>query len=125
MMADSTDETAAPRWVWWGSIVFAVLFLSWAYFQRNDPDVALWASAYGLGALFSVLYLVDRLSGPLAGSYGLAIGAYSVYLAFRVIGQQPIFEEQGREMFGGFVLAAWMLVLYRYAHPIDVDRRGP
>lgn len=124
-MADSTDETAAPQWAWWGSIVFAVLFLSWAYFQRNDPDVALWASVYGLAALFSVLYLVDRLSGSLAGIYGLAIGVYSVYLAFRVVGQQPIFEEHGREMMGGFIVAAWMLLLYRYAHPIDLDRREP
>lgn len=121
-MARSTSE----RLVWWGSLVGALLFFSWAYFQRNDPDVALWASIYGLGGLFCALYLLDRLAPPVAGFYALALAAYACYLAFLVVGQhEPIFEEHGREMLGGFVTAAWMAVLYRYAAPNDADRRGP
>lgn len=116
--------TDSNRAVWWGSIVAAILFFSWAYFQRNDPDVALWASIYGLAGLFCILYLVDRLAPPVAGVFALVMGIATVYLATLVIGRQPLFTEQAREMWGGLITTVWMTVLYRSGRPIDPDREG-
>lgn len=44
------------------SALMALLFIAWAAFQYNDPDPFLWILVYGLAALASILFLVNRLS---------------------------------------------------------------
>lgn len=54
------------------SVIFTFLFLWAAYLQYNDPDPLLWYAIYGLAALASVLFLLNRL--PLVVVVGLAFG---------------------------------------------------
>ena len=44
------------------SAVMALLFTAWAAFQYNDPDPFIWILVYGLTALASILFLVNKLS---------------------------------------------------------------
>lgn len=44
------------------SLIMAVLFVIAAYVQWNDPDATIWYFIYGIAALASVLFFLDRLS---------------------------------------------------------------
>ena len=43
------------------SLIFAVLFVIAAYVQWNDPDATLWYFIYGIAALASVLFFLNKL----------------------------------------------------------------
>ena len=53
----------------------AVLFLVAAYVQWNDPDATIWYFIYGIAALASVLFFLNRLS------FGVAIILGLLYIA--------------------------------------------
>lgn len=57
------------------SLIMAVLFLVAAYVQWNDPDATIWYFIYGIAALASVLFFLNRLS------FGVAIILGLLYIA--------------------------------------------
>ncbi len=90
----------------------ALLFISWAAFQYDDPDPFLWILVYGLAALASVLFLIKRL--PLA--YPLIFSAvgigWALYLSAIVIYDAPLLGiEEWREMMGLVTISVWMAIL--------------
>jgi hypothetical protein len=88
-----------------------VVFIGFAAVQYNDPDVFLWMGLYGLAALAGVLFYLGRLSIGAAVTLCGGSLAGALYLAARVLGRQPLFMEEGREMGGLIVVACWAGVL--------------
>ena len=43
------------------SLIMAVLFVIAAYLQYNDPDATIWYFVYGIAALASILFFMNRL----------------------------------------------------------------
>jgi len=60
------------------SAVFTILFIWAAYVQYNDPDALMWYFIYGLAAIASFLFLLEKLflAVPVILSLGYFIGAY-------------------------------------------------
>lgn len=60
------------------SAVFTILFIWAAFLQYNDPDALLWYFMYGLAALASFLFLMEKLTlvVPVILSLAYFIGAY-------------------------------------------------
>ncbi len=100
------------------ALIFALLFIWAAAVQYNDPDTLIWVLVYGLASLFSVLFLVKRLSFPLALGAALAYLVGTVYVwpdkfeGFAIGAGDIINIERGREAFGLLIIA---LVLLAYA----------
>ena len=95
------------------NLVVAVFFALFVLVQYNDPDPLLWMVVYSVAALACVLYRLERLPPEAAAGYGVLALLLGLYLAYRVISQgQFIFDEEGREMMGSFLVAIWMGVLY-------------
>ncbi|MBU2945233.1 transmembrane 220 family protein [Zobellia uliginosa] len=98
------------------SSVFAVLFAWAAYLQYNDPDATTWYIIYGLAALASLLFVVNRLTFTIATFFCLLamIGAYKqwpVQFEGFTIGEGDIENiERGREACGLLIIAVIMLV---------------
>ena len=44
------------------SLVMAILFIAAAYVQWNDPDATMWYFIYGIAALASVLFFLNKLN---------------------------------------------------------------
>ncbi|MGI9547914.1 MAG: transmembrane 220 family protein [Flavobacteriaceae bacterium] len=57
------------------SLIMAVLFIIAAYLQWNDPDATIWYFVYGIAALASVLFFLNRLR------FGVAIILGLLYIA--------------------------------------------
>ena len=96
----------------------ALLFISWAVFQYNDPDPFLWIFVYGLAALASVLFLIKRLPLAFPLVYGIIGLGWAIYLSTLITYTPPLVGiEEWREMMGLVVASAWMgllaWVLYR------------
>lgn len=97
----------------------AVLFFLFAVVQYNDPDPLLWIMLYGLTAGLSALYAINQFPQTVTLVVCLAALGVTVYLALRVLGQQPIFDEEGREMFGGVLVAGWLgALLWQARRPV-------
>ena len=90
-----------------------VFFSSWSYFQLNDPDALPWILIYGATAVCCLLYGLRRLPLPLAALLAAFALGWALVVAIRVLGQQPIFEEEGREMMGLLIVAGWTGFLAR------------
>ena len=87
-------------------------FVAWAYWQLNDPDTLIWIVLYLLAAVACAFFFVGRL--PLW--FALAVGAVALLIglerAYGVIAEeQYFFDEEGREMMGSLLVAAYMGVL--------------
>lgn len=90
----------------------AALFSYAVYVQHNDVDPIVWMAVYGAAGLLSSLAAAGRgtwhapvLLAAVALLWGLA-------LAPRVLGKQSLLDsEEGREMLGLFITAAWMALL--------------
>ena len=117
------------------SAAMTLLFVAWAVFQYNDPDPFLWILVYGLAALASILFLVNRL--PVAFPVGfIIIGviwaivllSQAEYLELSVAIEQckeemssivaicswipqKLMSERWREMGGLFFVSFWMAIL--------------
>jgi hypothetical protein len=101
----------------------AVLFLTAAALQYNDPDPLRWMAIYGLAALSCLLALAGRLPRSVPAVIGLAALAWAATLAPGVVGRVSIGElfesyamksepvEEAREMGGLLIVGAWMAVL--------------
>ncbi|MDO6518953.1 transmembrane 220 family protein [Zobellia uliginosa] len=97
--------------------VFTALFLWSAYVQNNDPDAFLWYGIYGLAAVVSLLFAMDRLNFSVAAVLGV------LYLIGTIVSWPEKFEgftigegdivniERGREACGLLIVA---LVMFTY-----------
>ena len=117
------------------SALMALLFIAWAAFQYNDPDPFVWIVVYGLAALASILFLINRLKiyfplGFLAIGIVWAIILYTQaeYLDLETATRecelemgsflsvcewipQKLTSEKWREMGGLIFISAWMGIL--------------
>jgi hypothetical protein len=90
--------------------VAALLFLWAASVQLNDPDPLVWIGVYVVAAALSALTPWGRLPWWVSAAWAAPVGGWSLWLAARVLGQQPLFDsEEGREMMGLAILALWAL----------------
>ena len=48
------------------ALIFAILFIIAAYVQWNDPDATLWYFVYGIAALASILFFLNKLNFVIA-----------------------------------------------------------
>ena len=106
------------------------LFATAAVVQYNDPDPALWVGLYGVAALACALFMANRLPTWLAGAFtgGYVLGG--LYLLLPILGAEAFYDatgremmgirEEGREMMGLLIMAAWTGFLTWRLH-----RRGP
>ena len=109
----------------WTCAVMAVLLLSFAVVQYNDPDPVRWMAIYGAGALVSALAAFRaRAAWVPAAAVGAVALAWSAYWASGVIGRHvDVGEvvavtrmidtgvEEVRETLGLAIVAAWMAVI--------------
>ncbi|MEM1268609.1 MAG: transmembrane 220 family protein [Bacteroidota bacterium] len=95
------------------AVVLGILFSLFAVVQANDPDPLMWITLYGLTAGMSFLYAIGKPARTvtlLIGLWGLGL---ALYFGFRVLTMGlPLFDEEARELYGGLIVGAWMLVVY-------------
>ena len=103
--------------------VMALLFVFAAAVQYNDPDPLRWMAIYLAAAAACVLALLGRLRWFVPAAVGLVALAWAATLAPHVLGHVRMGEmveawemkdvrvEEGREMYGLLIVAAWMAVL--------------
>lgn len=107
-------------------IIFAFLFAWAGYVQHNDPDATIWYFVYGLAALASALFALNRLTFTVAVFFCLLamVGTYKQWpVTFEgfTIGEGDIENiERGREAAGLLIIAVVMLV---YALRIRFKKR--
>jgi hypothetical protein len=105
------------------NVVMGCLFLLALAVQYNDPDPVRWMAIYGAAALACLLAFLRRLRRWMPLVVGLVALAWAATLApgvvgrvspgdlFREIPMGSTVIEEGREMVGLLIVAAWMLVL--------------
>ncbi len=109
------------------SLVLALLFALFAYFQFNDPDPAIWVSIYGYVAVIGFLafmqkfYQIPTLIGILVCAAGTLYLLPSVYdwlanhsdvsLLYGMAPDKPYIEES-RECGGLFIALMGMVYFY-------------
>ena len=96
------------------NVVMFVIFVSWAAFQYDDPDVLVWALVYGFAALCCLLFFLNRLSPFFAGAMSAGAAVWALVLLFFVLtaGESFSFVDEGlgqmlREALGLLTVAAW------------------
>ena len=94
-----------------------VLFIVWAYYQRNDVDPILWVSIYAIAALCCALFIFNKLPLWLPAALGAGCTIWAVYLFFQpeYDGSALIYIEEWREAIGLLVIGLWMgvMIIYR------------
>lgn len=100
------------------NVLMLILFTSWAAFQYNDPDAALWIPIYGLAAVSISLFHFRRISPKVLWTYSgitFLVGAYMAVLFLRqpalLMEDMLMFVEEGREMLGAWIVSGWMAFL--------------
>lgn len=90
------------------AILGTILFLLAVAVQTNDPDPYIWMPVYLVPALICLAAVSGKLHWivPIAAS-GLAYVGFAL-LAIQVFGQQPLFSEEAREMWGLLIIAIWL-----------------
>ena len=89
-----------------------LLFIAWAYYQYNDPDPFVWILVYGVAALTSVLFLIQRLPLAFTMGYFVVCAAWALYTSTQVTYGPPLIQiEEWREMMGLVIVCIWMGVL--------------
>lgn len=96
--------------------VFAILFLSSAVLQYNDPDPLLWIAIYGIATLVTLGFLFNKVSFVVPALVGL-LGVGGFFLIFPekfegfTIGNGDTKNiEEAREAFGLLIIALMMFI---------------
>ncbi len=122
----TTSSQDAPRRRW-GHIaaqsVMAVLFVMAAAVQHNDPDPLAWILIYLGAAVVCVLAALEKIRWEFQAALAAVSLVWSAWLASRVLGQQPIFDEEGREMMGLALIGAWAAISVVWARAV-ARRKG-
>jgi hypothetical protein len=104
-------------------LLFAALFGLGAAVQYNDPDPLRWMAIYLAAAVICGLAAAGRIRWPAPAVVALVALAWAATLAPGVIGAVQPEElvsawemkdarvEEGREMYGLLIIAAWMSVI--------------
>jgi hypothetical protein len=93
-------------------LVMAALFLYAVAVQYNDPDPVVWVVIYGVAAIQSGVIAFRPLPTAIPAITALVALPWAGTLAVRVIGRQSLIDsEEGREMLGLLIVAAWMAFL--------------
>jgi hypothetical protein len=120
--------TVSPAWRA-ANGAMAALFVFAAAVQLNDPDPLRWMAVYLAAAAACVLALLGRLPRFAPVAVGLAALAWAMLVSPHVLGRVGIGEmfgawemkdarvEEGREMYGLAIVAAWMAVLAAASRP--------
>ncbi len=95
------------------NVIMLCLFVAAIALQYNDPDPYLWMPIYGLGAIWSAMFLLKkelpRLAVRLFCCFCL-LGA--AYLLVRLASQEePTAAEQFSELGGLLITSAWSMVV--------------
>jgi hypothetical protein len=105
------------------NVLMGCLFLLAVAVQYNDPDPLRWMAIYGAAAVACLLAFRRRLRRWMPLVVGVVALAWAATLApgvvgrvspgdlFRAIPMGSTAIEEGREMVGLLIVAAWMLVL--------------
>jgi hypothetical protein len=99
------------------AVIFAILFIWSATLQSNDPDAFKWYLIYGMGALASILFIIEKLrfvwTLVLFIYYlGFAISNWPVKFEGFSIGEGDIVNiEKAREV-GGLLILGFVMLLY-------------
>lgn len=101
------------------SAVFTLLFIWAAFVQYNDPDALLWYCIYGLAAIASFLFLMEKLFlvVPVVLSFAYFIGAYifwpSHFEGVSIDGGNIGNIEHARESLG-LLISAFVMMFYAW-----------
>jgi len=107
------------------SAVFTILFIWAALVQYNDPDALIWYFIYGLAAIASFLFLMEKLTliVPVVLSLAYFIGAYVFwpvhFEGVSIDGGNITNIEHARESLGLIINA---LVMLFYAWRVSVGK---
>lgn len=98
------------------AVIFTILFAWSAYLQNNDHDALLWYAIYGVAALGSLLFALDRLNFMAASFLCVAylIGAFAswpeTFEGFEIGEGDIVNIERGREASGLLIVSVLYLV---------------
>lgn len=98
------------------SIVWAVLFAVFAFYQSNDPDPLVWILIYGAASLLSILVMINKITRPILYilMFVFLIGAWTLWpesydgIFLREDGSYTPSIEEARESLGLFIGAVSM-----------------
>lgn len=83
----------------------AILLLVAALLQHNDPDPHIWIPIY----LIPTLICLFAISGGMHWSIPIVVSGFAYagfgLIAIRIFGEQPLFSEAAREMWGLLLIA--------------------
>ncbi len=120
---DSERTSAGDRGWRIANGIMGVLFVFSAAVQVNDPDPVLWVAIYLLAAVICGLAMRGAAGVWLSGLVALVAVLWATRILPRVFGIVPFLDmfgawemrdigiEESREMYGLFIVAAWMTVL--------------
>jgi len=97
-------------------IVFAALFIYAVVVQYNDPDALMWYAIYGIAALASILFFMERLNllSAVVLTIAYLIGVFVIWpeqFEGVTIGEGDIVNiERGREALGLLIVGVVMAV---------------
>ena len=101
--------------------IMLCLFVAAIALQYNDPDPYLWMPIYGLGALWSAMFLLKRELPRLPVRLFSALCLLgAAYLAITVsIQEEPAAVEQFSELGGLSITSAWSMVVLAMSRARD------
>ncbi len=104
------------------AIIWALVFILFAFYQSNDPDAMIWMLIYGAAALLSVLVFLNKITRPVLyiAMFAFLIGAWLLWpdhfegLFLREDGSYTPAIEEARESLGlliGAISMAWHIFI--------------
>lgn len=100
-----------PGWIRVANAGMTALLLYAVVVQLNDPDPVRWMAMYGSASVCAAVVAIrGRIPWQLTAAVATIALLWSAWWATGVIGQQPLFEEEGRETMGLAIAGGWMLL---------------
>lgn len=105
------------------SYVMALLFITAALVQYNDPDAFLWMVIYGAAAVITIFFILGKITSFVTTAATVATLVVAVTLGYEAFTEgfrftslgtwqmENIAEEKAREAGGMVFITLWMLVM--------------
>lgn len=115
-----------PRFLVYLSYLMFAIFIFGAIVQYNDPDPLLWIGVYGVAALLTWFFIIDRLNWRVPAVAAAALILWAAFLlpeVWGIVSIPDLFDawemknmaiETAREAGGILIIAVWLLVLGWY-----------